>query len=406
MRISESFFAGRRQGRDRRAAAVYRQRPKFSIFQDVPAAAGRARGRTPPRNRLKSAHDGPVACTPRAAYAARRMTGSTPSLSLASPAERSAAPEHVAFERLAWGVLAYTVAVVLFGAVVRITGSGAGCGQHWPTCQGEVVHLPRTVATAIELSHRLTSGLSLLFVVGVAIVAWRRFPAGHAARRFASAAVVLMIVESLVGAALVLLRLVGNNTSLARAGVMSVHLVNTSLLAASIALTAWTARHPVPRRWMPSCRLDWALVLSLVAALVVSVTGAITALGDTLYPVVTAHTVSERLAADHATTATLIERLRAVHPLVAFSSAVLFVVVVWKTKEIRPRPEVERGARLVIGLVFAQVSAGVLNILLSAPGWMQVLHLGLATSLWLSLVVFYPTAMAARRASRAMPSSV
>ena len=325
------------------------------------------------------------------------MTGSSPSLSLAPRADGHVAPERASFERLAWGVLAYTIAVVLFGAVVRITGSGAGCGQHWPTCQGEIVHLPRTAATAIELSHRLTSGLSLVLVVGLALLARRRFPEGHATRLFAGAAVVLMFVESLVGAALVLLRLVGENTSAARAGVMAVHLVNTSLLAGSIALTAWTVSRPLPRRWLPSCRLDWALVATLVAALGVSVTGAITALGDTLYPVETSRTVAERLAADQSTTATAIERLRAVHPLVAFCSAVLFVVVAWKTKEIRPRPEVERGAALVVGLVFAQVTAGVVNILLSAPGWMQVLHLGLATCLWLALVVFYPTAMAARR---------
>ncbi|HEX4335977.1 MAG TPA: COX15/CtaA family protein [Polyangiaceae bacterium] len=324
------------------------------------------------------------------------MTGS-PSLSLTSPAESEDTPERARFERLAWSVLAYTIAVVLFGAVVRITGSGAGCGQHWPTCQGEIMHLPRTVATAIELSHRLTSGLSLLFVVGIALLARRRFPAGHVVRRFATAAVVLMLVESLVGAALVLLRLVGENTSLARAAVMSVHLVNTNLLAGSIALTAWTSRHAAPRRWLPSCGLDWALLATLVVALCVSVTGALTALGDTLYPVKTARTVAERLSADQTTTASLIERVRAVHPLVAFGAAVLFVTVAYRTKEIRPRPAVERGATLVIALVFMQVTAGVVNIVLSAPGYMQVLHLGIATLLWLSLCVFYATAMAGRR---------
>src|SRR5262249_45421551 len=108
----------------------------------------------------------------------------TPSLSLAPPDADAEAPRR-GFTRFAWGVLAYTVAVVLFGAVVRITGSGAGCGQHWPTCQGEVVHLPKTVATAIELSHRLTSGLSLVLVVAVAVTAWRRFPAKHPTRVFA-----------------------------------------------------------------------------------------------------------------------------------------------------------------------------------------------------------------------------
>jgi cytochrome c oxidase assembly protein subunit 15 len=324
------------------------------------------------------------------------MTGSTPSLSLSAPTERDAAAKRVSFERLAWSVLAYTIGVVLFGAVVRITGSGAGCGQHWPTCQGELVHLPRTIATTIELSHRLTSGLSLILVLAVAVIGFLRFPRGHAVRWFAGAAVAFMIVESLVGAALVLLRLVGENGSAARAAVMAVHLVNTCLLTGSIALAAWSANHVAPRRWLPSCRLDWALVGSLVAALGVSVTGAVTALGDTLYPVRADSGVVTRLATDQSSTATLIERLRALHPLVAFGSAVLFVVVAWQTREIRPRPAVVRGAHAVIALVFVQVSAGMTNIVLSAPGWMQVVHLAIATGLWLCLVVFYATAMAGR----------
>jgi heme A synthase len=324
------------------------------------------------------------------------MTGSTPSLSLSTPAEPRTAEER-SFERRVWAMLAYTVAVVLWGAVVRITGSGAGCGQHWPTCQGEVFIVPKTLATAIELSHRVTSGLAGVFALGIVWLAFRTFPKGHLVRRFALTSLALMIIEGLVGKQLVTKGLVADNASVKRAVVMALHLVSTSLLAGSIALTAWTARHALPRRWLPSCRLDWALVASVVAALAVSVTGAITALGDTLYPVNTSRTVAERLSADHAGTASLIERLRAVHPLVAFSSAILFVVVAWKTKEIRPCPEVERASTLVIALVFAQVTAGVVNILLSAPGWMQVIHLGLATSLWLALVVFYPTAMAGRR---------
>jgi cytochrome c oxidase assembly protein subunit 15 len=308
------------------------------------------------------------------------------------------AVKQLALGRLAWGVLGYTVLVILFGAVVRITGSGAGCGQHWPTCQGEVVHLPRTMATAIELSHRLTSGLALLFVVSVAIVAFRRFPAGHATRRAAVAAVVFMLSESLVGAALVLLRLVGENASVARTAVMAVHLVNTSFLAGAIALTAWAATHAAPRRWRPTCPLEWSLLGALGAVLVVSMTGGVTALGDTLYPVETSRNLAARLAADQATTATFLEHGRAVHPLVAFTAAVLVLTVAWKTPEKRPVREVEAGARVVMALVFAQVGAGVLNVLLSAPGWMQVVHLGLATSVWIALVVFYATTISARRA--------
>lgn len=329
----------------------------------------------------------------------------------AAPVSQAQAPQaapdadasRAAFARFAWGGLAYTVGVILFGAVVRITGSGAGCGQHWPTCQGEIVHVPKTLATAIELSHRLTSGLSLVLVIAMAVIAFRRFPVGHATRRAASWSVFFMLTESLVGAALVLLRLVGQNTSAARAAVMAVHLVNTSLLAGAMALTAWSAGHAVRRRLRPACPLEWTLLGGLAGTLVVSVTGAITALGDTLYPVETTRTVAERLAADHGATATFLERGRIVHPAVAFTVAIFLLVLSWKAAEIRPREEVERASRLVIGLVFAQVGAGVVNILLSAPGWMQVMHLGVGTTLWLGLVIFYVSVLSAREPDRAAP---
>ena len=88
------------------------------------------------------------------------------------------------FARFARTLLGYTLGVILFGAGVRITDSGAGCGQHWPTCNGEVLHLPKSLHTLIELTHRLTSGLSLLAVLGLLIGAFRLYPRGHARARF------------------------------------------------------------------------------------------------------------------------------------------------------------------------------------------------------------------------------
>jgi len=346
----------------------------------------------------------------RAARTFRAMASSAPSATARIPGEPAPASESPRsaglpndvpgagpFARFAWAVLAYSVGVILFGAVVRITGSGAGCGQHWPTCQGEVLHLPKTTATAIELTHRLTSGLSVVLVASVAFRAFRRFPRAHPTRRAAALSALFILSESLVGAALVLLELVGKNTSVARAAVMAVHLVNTSFLCAALALTAWTATNPLPKRWLPSCGLDWSLVGSLVAAIAVSITGAVTALGDTLYPVDTARTLGARLAADQSAGATFFERGRAVHPLLAFSVAVGLLVVAHRTRTIRPRPNVERAANVVTALVFVQVGAGVLNVLLSAPGAMQVVHLAVATALWLSLVLLYATAMSEKR---------
>lgn len=302
----------------------------------------------------------------------------------------------VRFARFAWVVLAYTVAVILFGAVVRITGSGAGCGQHWPTCQGEIVHLPKSTATAIEYSHRLTSGLSLALAIALAVVSTRQFPRGHATRRAGLLTVVFMLTESLVGAALVLLALVGQNTSMARAVVMGAHLMNTSFLTGAMAMTAWTATHAVPARFGPQSRLDWALVATLVVVLLVSVTGAITALGDTLYPVQTTSSLAERLSADQSPVATFLERGRAIHPLVAFLGATTILVVSRKAAEATPSSHVGKWSTAVQALVIAQVGAGVVNILLSAPGYMQVVHLALATSVWIALVLLYAAFMAAK----------
>src|SRR5262249_14693966 len=145
-----------------------------------------------------------------------------------------------------------------------------------------------------------------------------------------------ILTESLVGAALVLLELVGKNTSVARAVVMGVHLVNTSFLCAALALTAWTPTHPLPKRWLPSCGLDWALVGTLVAALAVSITGAVTALGDTLYPVDATQALAARLAADHGATASFFERGRAVHPIVALAAAAFILGTAQRTRTIRP----------------------------------------------------------------------
>jgi heme A synthase len=178
---------------------------------------------------------------------------------------------------------------------------------------------------------------------------------------------------------------------------MGVHLVNTSFLCGALALTAWTATNPAPKRWPPSCGLDWALLGGLFGAVVVSITGAITALGDTLYPVETARRLAERIAMDQAASASFFERGRAVHPLVAIFVAGALLVIFHRTRAIRPYPKVERAVRSAMLLVYAQVGAGVANILLSAPAYMQVIHLGVATMLWLSLVLLYATAMAEKR---------
>src|SRR5262245_5215959 len=122
-----------------------------------------------------------------------------------------------AFVRYAWGVLAYTIAVVLWGAYVRATGSGAGCGEHWPLCNGVVLPRARAIATLIELTHRVTSGLSLALIGGLGVWGVRAYRRGHPVGRFAVASVAFIVREALIGSGLVVFGLVADDRHRVRA---------------------------------------------------------------------------------------------------------------------------------------------------------------------------------------------
>ena len=287
---------------------------------------------------------------------------------------------------IAWIVLAYTGFVILFGALVRITGSGAGCGQHWPTCHGEIVHLPKTVETAIEFTHRVTSGLALLAAFGLWWLVARRLPAGHRARAAAAASAGLMVVEALIGAGLVLLALVGQNTSAARALVMPAHLLSTYALTAALCLTAlWASPKSLPSP-RPRTAGRALAVVAVVALVLVSGTGAVTALGDTVYPPA-AGDAAARLADDHAAGAHFLQRLRIVHPVLAVTVALFLLAVAPRLAGYATSRLGTLAGRTLLALLVVQLGAGVLNVWLSAPGYLQVIHLALAVAVWLAFVV-------------------
>ncbi|MCX7808611.1 MAG: COX15/CtaA family protein, partial [Deltaproteobacteria bacterium] len=150
------------------------------------------------------------------------------------------------FTRFAWATLALNVAVILWGAYVRATGSGAGCGSHWPTCNGEVIPRAPQVATLIEYTHRLTSGLAFLAVLSLSFFAFYRFPRGHRVRFWAALSMGSMLVEAMIGAVIVLKGLVGSDASVARAFIMGVHLINTFVLLMALTMVALASEHPSP----------------------------------------------------------------------------------------------------------------------------------------------------------------
>lgn len=298
--------------------------------------------------------------------------------------------------RFAWAVVAYNLAVILWGAYVRATGSGAGCGQHWPLCNGEIVPRSASAATLIELSHRVTSGLALLLVVALLVWVWRACGRGHPARRGAVWSLVLILTEAAVGAGLVLFELVADNASMARALFMAAHLTNTFLLLAALTLTAhWTSNGAAPEL---GGRAGTAAALGLLAGglLLAGVSGAVAALGDTLFP---ARSLADALRQDLSPTSHVLVRLRLLHPVLAVIAGLLVIAIA---------PRIPAGSadgrhlgQTAAGLAAAQLGLGFLNVLLLAPVWMQLLHLLVADLLWIVLVLLGASALAPQRARSA-----
>ena len=301
--------------------------------------------------------------------------------------------------RTAWLVLVYNLGVIAWGAYVRATGSGAGCGAHWPLCDGRIIPRSLGVATVIEYSHRITSGLALLSVLALLWWVRKSMPPGHPARRGALMTVVFMLTEAGVGAGLVLFELVADNASMARALFMAVHLTNTFVLIAWLALTAWWLSGGEAMTPTATPGRATAVAGLLAAVIVVGVSGAIAALGDTLFP---SRTLAEALAADLSPTSHLLLRLRMLHPALAIATAALLAITApWLARRDGTLPAARLGRGVAV-LAMTQLLAGVVNVMLLAPVWMQLLHLLLADALWIALVLL--GAVILRRSARPVPA--
>lgn len=297
------------------------------------------------------------------------------------------------FARYSWTTLAFTLAVILWGAAVRATGSGAGCGSHWPLCNGEVVPRSPRLETVIELTHRVTSGIALLMVVALVVLAFRRRPRGDPARKAAVFTLLFMLTEAAVGAGLVLFELVADNQSMARALFMGTHLTNTFFLLGAMTLTAHFASGGAPFRLRGRGSLAVWLVSGAALLLLAGVSGAIAALGDTLFP---AESLSHALKQDLSPAAHLLIRLRLLHPALAVAAAALAIFLSFRLESLQPGSLAARWAnRWTLRLVFLQIVAGVINLLLLAPIWMQIVHLLLADFVWISYLVVAAQALAA-----------
>ena len=309
-----------------------------------------------------------------------------------------------AFANFAWCFVVYLLGVILFGAWVRITGSGAGCGDHWPTCHGQVIPRTDDIKTMIEYTHRLTSGLCGIF--GLVMIVWA-YIKHRKGKVFlgATLTMVFILLEALIGAGIVLRELVADNDSVARAIVISLHLVNTLILMAAASLTAWWASDTAHGRraaWradeagpvdedLPASTYSLDRVLLFLGALLIIATcmsGAVTALGDTLFPVdpTIGQGLMARVRDDLSATRHFLVRLRILHPIIAVVSAAALIFIGNRMLN-RAQGNTRSWALALCTSVALQVLVGLVNIALAAPAWVQLLHLLTAQLVWISLVL-------------------
>jgi len=289
------------------------------------------------------------------------------------------------FAKFAWFTLGYNVLVILWGVFLRASKSGDGCGQHWLTCQGEIIPSAPELKTVIEFSHRLTTGPAFLFVLILLVWAFRKFKPGEPVRKAAVISIAFIIIEVLVGAGLVLTGNTAETLTAARPFWAIGHLLNTFGLLASLTLTAWFAAGDRYIHLSKQAKPVLLMALAVVAILLVGTSGSVAALGSMLFP---SETLAEGISKDLSAGSNILLRLRLSHPILSILTGVyLLFLAGWLKAWSGGDRLVARGSNILSMVVLLQVAFGALTLLTLAPIIMQVGHLFLADMLWISFVL-------------------
>lgn len=323
------------------------------------------------------------------------------------------------FARFCWGLLAYTVIAVIWGAFVRGSISGDGCGTHWPTCGGSLLpdfsglrghsfselfqlffHPTQTYASdevrqgilrkAIEYSHRISTGPITAGAILLLIWGYRTFPKGHPVRFSVTLSALFIVFEAVIGMALVLNKWVALDKSMMRAYMMPVHLVNTFVLLMGLTTAAWFGAGNTRISWRKQGPIAFLVLGAGAAFLYLAITGSISALGDQIYPVKD-HLEAMREASLNNVPFLIQHRPR--HPMSAAVCGLILCLCAGLLAHLRPSENTRRFSYLFWFGMSGQLALGVLNIVLAVPVWMQLSHLLMADMLWIAFVLLAVSAL-------------
>lgn len=288
------------------------------------------------------------------------------------------------YRRFILGLLVYTFIIILWGAWVRISGSGDGCGSSWPLCKGEILPEFEKYKTLIEFTHRAKSGLYGFLILGLYLWARKLFPKKHWGRRAAFASFIFTISEALLGAKLVLLGLVGSNDSMVRAFSMSLHMMNSLLLSGSLIL-AWVYATEKSRSWRQNSKQQkWLAGLTVAAIFTIATTGAFAALAATLFPT---ESLLTGISADFAPDSHPLIRLRILHPILAISLGFALIFYAWSAAQEQTNLLLKKRGQILGLTITTQIIFGLVTLFTHSPVWMKLVHLQLAHLVWISLIL-------------------
>ena len=298
------------------------------------------------------------------------------------------------FRKFSMALIFYTLLVILWGAWVRISHSGDGCGDTWPLCQGQLIPQSQQGKTWVELGHRMSSGLYGILIFALWIWARKLYNKTHPARKFALLTLIFTITEALLGAKLVLFQLVGANASPYRAFIMSLHLLNSLALMAMVTLTWDFSKFKLVPQSTPfplqklkiSARKLMLGLLALFSALAVS--GAIAALASTLFP---AESLLAGLLADLDPNSHFLIRLRGWHPALGVLIGALVAATSYACSLSVSQYEFQRRSRSVAVASLLAIAIGFVTLFMLSPVAMKILHLTMTHALWVLIILWIRT---------------
>ena len=288
------------------------------------------------------------------------------------------------FSWFCFAVLCFCLLIILWGAWVRISHSGDGCGQSWPSCQGKyLMDSGEQEKTWIEWIHRATSGLFGIMVILLVLLSFLKFPPKSLVRKISLFMLFFTISEALIGARLVLAGLTGSNTSLARVLTMNIHLLNSLLLTSSIFI-CWRVSLGKQFSLSKAFEKKKSIPLAFICIFfLIAFFGSFSSLASSLFP---SHSLLEGMFLDFNPQSHWLIRLRLLHPLLAllFGGGFLFYYLLRFVIHPQSKPILNKGILIFLCIT---LFSGIMNLLLLSPTFLKLTHLLIVYLLAMSCIL-------------------